>query len=71
MEGEVQDLDAWIKIARSNKLLDKIARIQFSIQFKSSEDYAKYLELLKVQKLEDINLFKKHVKERELFKGMK
>ena len=66
-KSKLQDIEAWIKIARGKGLTDKIARAQFSWQFKDNEQYARFLELLKRQQEENIVLMEKHFMEQKVF----
>jgi len=67
MQMTVQDIEAWIKIAEGKGVIDKIARWDFSVHFKTNKDYANFLRLLRKQELEKIKLFKKHMAEQDSF----
>ena len=66
-KSEIQDIEAWIEMARRKGIFDKIARLQFSGGFKSNEEYARFLELMKKQAEEKLALMERHFKEQDDF----
>jgi len=72
LKSEIEDIDAFIEIAMSNKLNDKFFRFEFEFEFKSNMAYARFLKLLKKQKKEQLKMYIKHIKERDrLYKKLR